>query len=69
VQTFMARFVRPNGDRGVMYVLAVSAGTALVDVLKGHGPVAQVSVEPKRCAALLTPWPRLPRRQPAKADE
>lgn len=68
MQTFMARFIRLNGDQGVVYILAVSAGTALVDVLKAQGPVAQISVTPRRRAALLMPWPRLPGRLPAKRE-
>lgn len=59
MQTFMARFVRPNGDRGVIYVLAASAGLAVLDVLKQQAPVQQVSVTPRRRAALLVPQPWL----------
>ena len=57
MQTFMARFVRPNGDRGVIYVLAASAGLAVLDVLQRHEAVQQVSVTPRRRAALLVPRP------------
>lgn len=57
MQTFMARFVRPNGDRGVIYVLAASAGLAVLDVLKRHEAVQQVTVTPRRRAALLVPRP------------
>lgn len=67
MQTFMARFVRPNGDHGVIYVLAASAALAVVDVMQHLGPLAHVSVRPRRRAALLTPllpWstPREPRK-------
>ena len=66
MQTFMARFVRPNGDRGVIYVLSASAGEAVIDVLHRQGPLSQVDVTPRRRAALLLPHPWLPGRQPGK---
>jgi len=66
MQTFVARFVRPNGDRGMIYVLASSAGLAVLDVMHHQGPLQRVSVTPRRCPALLTPHPWLPGRKPAK---
>ena len=53
MQTFMARFVRPNGDRGVMFVMAASAALALLDVVSQQSPVSNVTVAPRRRAALL----------------
>ena len=67
MQTFMARFVRRNGDQGVIYVLAASAGLALIDVMAHLGPMAHVSVRPKRRAALLIPvLPKSAGRGPRK---
>jgi hypothetical protein len=69
VKTFMARFTRPNGDQGVIYVLAASAGLAVLDVLKRQAPVDQVNVTPTRRAALLMPSPWLAgskRRDPSR---
>ncbi|NRF68481.1 hypothetical protein HLB44_15915 [Aquincola sp. S2] len=37
MQTFMARFVRPNGERGVIYVVAASAAVAMLDVMRKQG--------------------------------
>jgi hypothetical protein len=62
MQTFIARFVRPNGDRGELFVFAASAGLAVLDVMHQQGPVSQVSVTPRRCAALLTAQPWIPGR-------
>ncbi|NRF68493.1 hypothetical protein HLB44_15975 [Aquincola sp. S2] len=55
MQTFMARFVRPNGERGVIYVVAASAAVAMLDVMRKQGPVNDLEVEPRRLAALLVP--------------
>jgi len=60
VRTFMARFVRPDGQRGVMYVLSSSPCAAVLEVMNKHASVSQVSVTPQRRAALLVPRPWLP---------
>jgi len=67
MQTFMARFVRPNGDRGVLYVLSSCAGLAVLDVMRQRGPMAQVNVTPRRCAALLASHPGVP--APRRTDD
>ena len=55
MQTFMARFVRPSGERGVIYVVAASAALAMLEVMHKQGPVSNLDVVPKRKAALLVP--------------
>ena len=64
MQTFMAKFVRPDGQKGVIYVLAASAGLAVLDVVRRQAPVSQVDVRPRRRAALLVqdPFPLPPVR-------
>ena len=62
MRTFMARFVRPDGQRGVLYVLSTSPSAAVLEVMQQQGPVSQITVTPRRRAALLVqrPWPLLP---------
>lgn len=68
MHTFMARFVRPNGDRGVIFVMAASAALALLDVVEQQRPVSTVTVAPRRRAALLVAKPgRPPKKLPRKA--
>jgi len=68
MQTFKARFVRPNGECGELYVFAASAGLAVLDVMHQQAPVSQVSVTPRRCAALLAPQPWMPGRSVRKTS-
>ncbi len=58
--TFMARFVKPNGERGVIYVMAMSAALAMVDVMKREGPLSGIEVKARRRAALLITKPGRP---------
>lgn len=53
MQTFKAHFTRPDGKRGVIYVIAASAALAMLDVLQQEGPLASMNVTPRRRAALL----------------
>lgn len=66
MQTFMARFVRPNGERGVMFVMAASAALALLEVVDSESPVSDVTVAPRRRAALLVAKPGRPSRKLAR---
>jgi hypothetical protein len=70
MKTFMARFVRPNGDRCVLYVLASSAGQAVQDVMRIQGPVLHVNVVPHQLAALFCakPLPKPPAGLHANPD-
>ena len=69
MQTFKAQYVRPNGERGVIYVLAASAVLAMLDVMQQTGPLASVNVVPKRRAALLVHTPQAPKDDGLDGEE
>jgi hypothetical protein len=53
MQTFVANFVRPSGEQGVLYILAASSAQALVEVVDRVGPLRKANVYPRHRAALL----------------
>ena len=37
MNTFMARFTRPNGEQGVIHVMALNTALAMLEVMRRHG--------------------------------
>jgi hypothetical protein len=61
MQTFVAQFVRPTGEQGLVCLTAANSLGALLEVFITQGEVATLSVQ--RRAALLT----APSARPANA--
>jgi len=63
MQTFVAQFVRPTGEQGMVRLTAANSLGALLEVFITQGEVSMLSVQPQRRAALLT----APSARPAHA--
>ena len=57
MNTFMARFTRPNGEQGVIHVMAESTALAMLEVMRRLGPLSNIDVKARRRAALLVNKP------------
>ncbi len=53
MQTFVAQFIRPNGESGVLHLVADSSLDAMLEVFITEGQVRSLTLQPQRRAALL----------------
>ena len=53
MQSFVAQFVRPTGEPGVLHLEAGNSLAATLEVFITQGQVQLLSVQPQRRAALL----------------
>ena len=53
MQTFVAQFIRPNGESGVLHLVADSSLDAMLEVFITEGQVQRLNLQPQRRAALL----------------